>query len=197
MAGTANHGIVAAMIKMPFFSSEKSAAVSAAAITAAMDLVRDHLCAALDHCDAIAASSMQLGASVSSGAAGRVILRQNRHVLHFVADLRARELAIALRLTQAGIVAERAAGLSSATAAISALVKSGGTVLVDAGTRIAAEAQDVSTFAYLAERGLLDDDATELPEQITCGGYFVVLGAMPLADVRAFLDAALRAVDAL
>lgn len=171
-----------------------SAPTLAAATVAALDLLRDHLEASLDHCSSIQSATLDLGASITSGANGRAILRQNRSVTSFITDLRARELAIALRLTQAGVVAERALSLSQTAAPIAALVKSGGTVLVEAGTRLASESQDGSPFAYLVSRGLIDRDATALPDRIASSDRFVILGAMPLSDVHAFLDAALRAI---
>lgn len=175
-------------------SLQQSASTSVAATAAAFDLLRDHLEAVLDHCAAIEAASLQLGASVASGANGRTILRQNRSVISFITDLRARELAIALRLTQAEVVVERAVYLSRAAAPIAALVKAGGTVLVDAGTRLASEAHDSSPFAYLVSRGLILSDATCLPDEVASSDQFIVLGVMALCDVRAFLDAALGAI---
>jgi hypothetical protein len=142
----------------------------------------------------IETAALHLGASITSGANGRAILRQNRNVSDFVSDLRARELAIALRLTQASVVAERAASLAPVGTPIAALVKSGGTALVDAGTRLATEAHDGSPFAYLVSRGLLQTGATCLPDEIASSDQFVVLGVMALADVRQFLEAAVRAM---
>ena len=164
---------------------------------AALALLCDHLEAARAHCDAIMSATVTLGASVESGANGRTILRQNRTVSGFVADLRARELSIALRLMQAGVVAERVASLDQRCRPIAALVKSGTTVLTDAASRVAVERSDTGAFIYLADRGALPTEATILPDEITITENFIVLGVMPLADVCRFLDRALDTIDAL
>lgn len=170
-----------------------SAAPNALAI--ARSLLHGHLAAALDHCEAIGGAEIALGAAVDTGANGRAILRQNRELAAFVADLRARELAVALRLTQAVVVADRVAGIARAHAPLAALVRSGAAVVVDAGSRVAGEQQDMSAFAFLMSRRLLQPDATALPELVSAGDHYALLGVAPLADVCAFLETALRTVD--
>ncbi len=177
--------------------SSRSDETSKRATSAVIDLLRDHLQAALDHCEAITASRLVLGASVASGANGRTILRQNSQITRFVADLRARELAIALRLMRAGVVAKQGVDISPTLRPVAMLIGSGAAMLVDTATRLATDAGDPAAFTYLVERGLVPADATCLPDVIdTCDG-FIALGVMAVVDVRAFLDAALTALDAL
>ena len=170
---------------------------------AARALLRDHLEAALAHCDALLSTSLPLGASLATGATGHALLAQDRAVSTFVRDLKTRELAIGLRLSRARAIAATSAKQDSACRPLALLVQSGASLMVDAsveaGRHIKADTADIGDLAYLCRRGVVTSAAVALPavDMLAIEDTFLVFGLMSLRDVSAFLNTALDALDVL
>ena len=169
---------------------------------AVLDLLADHLEAALAHGGALLGMGVSTEAGVESGASGRAIIRQNRAVETFIADIRRRELSIVMRLLQARSCADEAARQDRALKPLLALINAGTAVIADAAEAMTPDAMGApcdtggSIIAFLASRGLLSPEAAGMTghKSLHVDETTLVLGRLPLGELLDMTSAALDAV---
>ncbi|MGI9407933.1 MAG: hypothetical protein ACR2O4_16270 [Hyphomicrobiaceae bacterium] len=172
----------------------------------------DHLDAALDLADQIAAHSLKgvVDANAPDGDAhsgglamgGEAIIVRFGEIRGYVNELKTLELAFTSKISQARIWAERVQRYDPRLDRVAGLLLAGTHTLVDAGAAQADTTNDDfnqsdPTLFYLRSRGLIGDDVVSLDQvdALQSGYDFKVWGEASLFDVAEMMNAFLGAAD--